>query len=137
MHRLYGTVPVMRQFFPHLKKFSMYVLSGCTAVLVDIVSYFFLIHVGMWYIGASVLSDILALIMAFLLHKYVVFQKHETFMRHFCRYVVVDVINMVIITGILYGLVDIWGADPRSAKIVALVPAMLWNFFVYKLVVYV
>lgn len=49
----------------------------------------------------------------------------------------VDMVNLVIITVFLYALVDFWGIDPAIAKFVALTPVVLWNFFIYRFVVYV
>ncbi len=128
---------MLRALFPHLRKFMLYVLSGGTAAVADIGSYFLLLQLGTWYITASVISGVIGFFTAFLLHKYVVFQKRKTFMSHLGRYFIVDMTNLAIITGFLYLLVDRGGMDPRPAKFVALAPVVLWNFFVYKFVVYV
>ena len=115
----------MKRFLPHLTRFALYIFSGCSAA------------VAVWYIYASIISGVIGFITAFLLHKYIVFQKKEAFMRHLGRYFVVDMINLSIVTGLLYVLVDLWSMDPMPAKFVALAPVVLWNFFVYKFVVYV
>jgi len=128
---------MFRAFLPHLTKFTLYVLSGGTAAVADLGSYFLLLSLGTWYIAASVASGIIGFFTAFLLHKYVVFRKRRAFMSHLGRYFVVDMINLAIITGFLYLLVGQGGMDPRPAKFVALAPVVLWNFFVYKFVVYV
>ncbi|MFA7681753.1 MAG: GtrA family protein [Candidatus Peribacteraceae bacterium] len=128
---------MFRTLLPHLIKFSLYFVSGCTAAVADIGSYFLLLYLGVWYITASVVSGIIGFFTAFFLHKYVVFQQRQRFMKHLGRYFIVDMTNLAIITGFLYVLVDIWGMDPRPAKFVALAPVVLWNFFVYKFVVYV
>ena len=128
---------MLRALLPHLTKFMLYVLSGCTAAAADIGSYFLLLSLGTWYIAASVVSGMIGFFAAFLLHKYVVFQKRSAFMSHLGRYFLVDMANLAIIIGLLYLLVDRGGMDPRPAKFVALAPVVLWNFFVYKFVVYV
>lgn len=128
---------MLRALLPHLTTFALYVLSGCTAAAADLGSYFLLLALGEWYIAASVVSGIVGFFAAFLLHKYLVFQKREAFMNHLGRYFIVDMANLAIITGLLYVLVDGVGMDPRPAKFVALAPVVLWNFFVYKFAVYV
>ena len=128
----------MKQFVMlHIRRFTMYVLSGFGAAIADLGSYFILLHFDVWYIAASVMSGILGFVTAFLLHKYIVFQKNSAFIKHLVRYFIVDMINLGIITLILYGLVEHIGIDAGIAKFVALAPVVLWNFFVYKFFVYV
>ena len=127
----------MKRFLPHLTRFALYIFSGCSAAVADIGSYMLMININVWFIYASIISGVIGFITAFLLHKYIVFQKKEAFMRHLGRYFVVDMINLSIVTGLLYVLVDLWSMDPMPAKFVALAPVVLWNFFVYKFVVYV
>mgnify|MGYP001375375252 FL=1 len=127
----------MRQYFPHLTKFAVYVFCGCTAAVVDIGTYFLLLHVGIWYIVANVAGGVLGFFTAFLMHKFVVFQKKDDFLKHLGRYFVVDMVNLVIITGLLFLIVDMGDIDEGPAKFIALAPMVLWNFFVYKFLVYV
>ncbi|PIR53866.1 hypothetical protein COU75_03800 [Candidatus Peregrinibacteria bacterium CG10_big_fil_rev_8_21_14_0_10_42_8] len=121
----------------HIRRFTMYVLSGFGAAIADIGSYFVFLHFNVWYIAASVMSGILGFATAFLLHKYIVFQKNDAFFKHLVRYFIVDMINLGIITLLLYGLVEHFGMDAGIAKFIALAPVVLWNFFVYKFFVYV
>lgn len=121
----------------HIRRFTLYVLSGFGAAIADIGSYFVFLHFDVWYIAASVMSGILGFVTAFLLHKYVVFQKNDAFLRHLVRYFIVDMINLGIITLFLFALVEHFGMDAGIAKFVALAPVVLWNFFVYKFFVYV
>ncbi|MDD5751782.1 MAG: GtrA family protein [Candidatus Peribacteraceae bacterium] len=128
---------MFQSLLPHLAKFTLYVLSGCAAAAADLGAYFLLLALGEWYIAASVIGGVVGFCTAFLLHKYVVFQKRQAFMNHLGRYFLVDMLNLAIITGFLYLLVDGAGMDPRPAKFVALAPVVLWNYFVYKFAVYV
>lgn len=127
----------MRCLLPHLTRFAVYVFSGCIAAVADIGSYFLLLHFGAWYITANIIGGIAGFCTAFLMNKFIVFQKKNDFLKHLGRYFVVDMINLVIITAVLYILVDSVGIDEGAAKFIALAPMVLWNFFVYKFVVYV
>ncbi|MCA9370871.1 MAG: GtrA family protein [Candidatus Peregrinibacteria bacterium] len=127
----------MRQLFPHLATFATYVMSGCTAAVVDIGAYFLLLHVGIWYIIANIAGGILGFFTAFLMHKFVVFQKKNDFLRHLVRYFITDMVNTGVVTGLLYVLVEVAGIAVGPAKFIALVPMIAWNFFVYKFFVYV
>lgn len=128
---------VIHDFFPHLKKFTLYILSGGAAAATDLGVYFLLLAFGAWYISATIISGVLAFFVAFILHKYVVFQKSRFFLKHLLKYFVVDMLNLCIITGFLYILVDTFSVDPRPAKFIAISPVVLWNFFLYRFFVYV
>jgi putative flippase GtrA len=131
-------LPFMKQFVMlHYRKFALYMISGFGAAIADLGSYFLLLHFDVWYIAASIVSGIFGFATAFLLHKYIVFQKNDEFMKHLLRYFIVDMINLGIITLILYGLVEHIGIDAGIAKFAALAPVVLWNFFIYKFFVYV
>lgn len=121
----------------HAGQFSLYACSGATAVVMDFSTYFLLLHFGVWYVVATFIGGFMGFITAFLLHKYVVFKKGDDFLRHLGRYFLVDCTNNVIMAGILMLLVEHWAVDPRPARLVALIPIILWNFFVYKMFVYV
>lgn len=127
----------MKRHLPILLKFFRYLCSGSSAALADIGSYFVMLHSDVWYIAASVISGIIGFTTAFLLHKYVVYRKHDAFLEHLGRFSVVYAVNISVITLFLYVLVNTGGMDPGLAKFVAVAPAALWNFFVYKWVVYV
>lgn len=128
---------VFSRIKPHLGQFSLYILSGCGALVIDLGSYLLMLEFGVWYAAASFISGTLGFCMAFALHKYVVFQKRDDFLQHVGRYFFVDIINNVITTGILYVLVSLLSVDPHIGKVIAMAPVILWNFFVYKFFVYV
>ena len=94
-------------------------------------------HFGVWYVAANIVGGILGFFASFLLNKYVVFKKKDSFCKHLGRYFMVDMINLAVLTIILYLLVDYVGIDKGTAKFVAYAPVVLWNYFVYKFIVYV
>jgi len=127
----------MKKIPPHLGQFALYVLSGGTAAVVDFGSYSLLLSVGIWYIAASIVSGVLGFVTTFLMNKYVAFKKKNNMFRHLVRFFIVDMLNILAITLVLYGLVDGLGMDKQIAKILAMGMVVLWNFFVYKFFVYV
>ncbi len=121
----------------HGKQFSLYFISGCTAVVVDYGSYILLLQIGVWYIAASVVGGILGFFAAFLGHKYFVFKKKDNFMNHIIRFLVLDLLNIAATAAILYILVEFIGLGEEIAKVIAMGSVVLWNFFLYKFFVYV
>ncbi len=96
-----------------------------------------MVHLGMYYITASIISGILGFISAFLLHKYVAFQKKDNISNHFVRYCILGVVNLIATTVVLYVCVDLLHLNKDVAKIIANASVVLWNFFIYKFLVYV
>lgn len=128
----------MRNFLRrHLGQFTLYVLSGSTAAIVDFGSYAIFIRLGIWYVAASVVSSTLGFFTTFLLNKYAVFRRSSDFLKHLSRFFVVDIANTAASTVVLYLLVDGLGLEKQIAKIIAMGMVVLWNFFIYKFLVYV
>jgi len=121
----------------HLGQFALYIVSGSAAAVMDLGSYLLFLHLDIWYLAASVMSSVLGFITAFLLHKYIVFKKTESFKKHLGRYFVVDIINTIVSTLLLFAFVEWFGIGEEIAKVIAMGSVVLWNFFIYKFVVYV
>lgn len=128
---------MIRRVLRHLPQFSLYVLSGGTAAVVDFGSYALLIRLDVWYVAASVASGVLGFLTTFLMNKYVAFRKKKDFLRHLVRFIIVDTANIIVGTVVLYGLVDGLGMEKRAAKLLTMGMVVFWNFFIYKFFVYV
>lgn len=126
----------MKRILRHLPQFSLYVLSGGTAAIVDFGSYAILLHFGVWYIIATVVSGILGFFTTFLMNKYVAFRKKSDFMRHLARFFIVDMANILVGVIVLYMLVDGLGIEKQVAKLLTMGMVVLWNFLLYKFYVY-
>jgi len=118
-------------------QFAFYIASGATAAVVDYGSYMLLLTLDTWYIAASVAGSALGFLTAFLMHKYVVFKKRDRTARHLVGYLLADLLNIVLTTGILYALVEWVGIGEELAKILAMGSVVLWNFFICKFLVFV
>lgn len=128
---------MIARIFRHLPQFSLYVLSGGTAAIVDFGGYALLLHLGVWYVTASVISGTFGFATTFLMNKYIAFRKRSAMLRHFVRFCIVDALNILAITIILFGLVDGLGMEKQIAKLLAMGTVVLWNFLLYKFFVYV
>ncbi len=123
--------------FRYVRQFSLYLLSGGAAATIDVGGYFVLLHLGVFYLTANVISGMMGFITSFLLNKYVVFGKRPNFVNHLGRYILVDLTNIAILTVLLYIAVEYAGIDKGTAKFLVYAPVILWNFFAYKFLVYV
>ncbi len=118
-------------------QFLRYLLSGGTAFVLDFGSYFLLLNVGVWYVTANVVGNILGSFGAFLLHKYLVFEKKDKTAEHFVRYCIMNLVNAAAQTILLYMLVEYARLDEGDAKFLSWAITTFWNFFLYKFFVYV
>ncbi len=119
------------------RQFITYICTGGSAAAIDIGLYLLLITLGVYYITASVISGVCGFISAFVLHKYVAFKKHDKVGNHFVRYCLLGLWNLFATTVVLYLCVDVLGIPEEGSKIVANASVVLWNFFLYKFLVYV
>jgi len=120
-----------------LPQFSLYVLSGGTAAIVDFGLYELLIRLNVWYIAASVVSSALGFATTFLMNKYIAFKKKNDFLKHLLRFFIVDMTNIFVGAIALYMLVDGLGMEKQMAKLLTMGMVVLWNYFIYKFFVYV
>lgn len=118
-------------------QFVRYLASGGAAAVLAIFAYALFIEVGIWYVTASVLSDLVGLVAAFVFHKYLVFRKKEQIIPHAFRYILVQILNTVLQVAFLYVTVEFFGMDEVVMKIVSIGLTVPMNFFLYKYFVYV
>ena len=123
-------------FRPVAMQFMRYLISGGSAAGLAVAGYSLLVWLGVWYVLASVISDGIGFFLAFLFHKYFVFQKKGRGGMHMMRYTLLQIGNTIVQAGILYILVDFGGMDKILARILTIGIAVSWNFFFYKYFVY-
>ncbi len=128
---------IVKYLRAHASQFALYIMSGCLAATVSFGGYLLLVHFDVWYIHASIISDTCAFITAFCMHKYVVFRKRESFVKHLGKYAGVEFINTLLATALLFLLVEYVGAPKELAKLISMGSVVMWNFFVYKYFVYI
>ena len=118
-------------------QFARYLFSGGTAAAAELLSYQGMLWAGIpYYVGAP-LSGCIGIVVAFLLHKYFVFQKKEAVLRPSIRYSILTAWNLFAQWGLVIVFVEYAGLAPMLAKILGIGCTVSWNFFLYKFFVYV
>lgn len=120
-----------------MNQIFLYILSGLLANLIDILGFYGLYHMGVWYVLASFMSGAVGFVSAFVLQKYVVFQKRQNGTRHFTRYCILGAFNIIAISVILYCCVEYLSLSKEIAKIIANGGMASWNFLIMKRLIYV
>ena len=126
----------MKQLFPYVRQFGLYLLTGGLTVLVDVSGTWILIQAGVYYVTASLLAGVVSFLLAFLLHKYIAFQKAGNISRHFVRYCLLGAWNILAQNLLLILFVEQMGFLPMHGKILATAIVVVWNFFLYRFFVY-
>ncbi len=128
---------IVAKLRPHAGQFLRYIVAGLGAVACDFGSYFLLLQAGVWYVAANIVGNILGFVATFLLQKYFVFGRKDDLAKHFLRFCLINLFNLLVQTALLWLLVERVGVDEGSAKFVSWAMTILWNFFLYKFLVYV
>jgi putative flippase GtrA len=123
-----------------LFKLVRYVISGGTAATVTIASIFIFTHYfQIWYLASSVISYSLGFIVSFSLQKFWTFKSHSLirWRDELAIYSFIFVINILVNSTIIYGLVEFLSIHYLIAQIISGAILALVNFFLYKHYVFI
>ncbi len=116
-----------------------YVVVGVSAFLVEYISFLVLFRqLGLSIVGANILSFVFGLMSSFILNRLWTFNdashRHKT-TKQFGMYTLLAVINLALTIAIVQVLVNL---DIRAdiSKLLAMVVTSLWNFILFKLVIF-
>lgn len=115
--------------------FVRYFLCGITAAGFNILLlYLFTDIFGVWYLYSSIIAFILALILSFVLQKFVVFKDGNTNGMHkqFSMFTVVAILGVVTNTALVFVFTDILGFWYILSQLFAGFFVMIQNFLLYK-----
>ena len=118
-----------------MKKVLLFIISGGTAALTNLVIYYTLLRVvGVWYLYSSITSFIISVVVGFYLQKYLTFEntsKSET-LKQMSMFSLVSLLNLGINVLLMLFFVEITHFDQIFAKVCTLAVLACWNFFVYE-----
>ena len=93
---------------------------------------------GIWYLYSSILAFLLALVVSFVLQKFVVFKdmKTEKLHRQFLKYFIAAVLGVITNTILVYIFTDIFDIWYILSQITAGFFVMIQNFALYKFFIF-
>ena len=115
-----------------MKRFIKFGLIGVLNTLITISSYMLLVYLGVYYILANIIGYSLGIINSFYWNKNWVFQVNSKQRNIFMKFVLVNLITLVINTLILYLLNHYLHIHPYLAQIIATGVGLVFNFFLNK-----
>ncbi len=116
-----------------------YFICGLTAATFNIgLLYVFTDIVGIWYLYSSILAFLAALIVSFILQKFVVFKdlKTDGIHKQFSKFSIVAVLGVITNTVIIFICVDVFGIWYIFSQIIAGFFVMIQNFILYKFFIF-
>jgi putative flippase GtrA len=112
----------------------LFLISGTSAAMFQLAMYAFLSRViGMQYLMASSIAFCAALVVSFLLQKYVTFQNKDLRVAtQFVQFAALAICNLSINTLLMYMLVEKLQIYDVFAQAITMITIAIWSFFIYK-----
>lgn len=120
-----------------LAQFGKYLVTGGISagtefsLLILLTEYF-----KLWYITSNSIAYSSGFVISFLMNKYWSFNSRENFGRQLAMYGVLFFINLGLSTALMYLLTSVLGILYIISKIFVMGLIVLWNFLLYKKVIY-
>ena len=122
-----------------LKQIALFLMSGGTAALVNIIAYSIVIHAfGLWYIYAVFVAAAASFCTSFVMQKWLTFREPtlSRALSQFGMHLLLACINVVCNAALVFGLVEYVRLPQILAQILALGMLGLVNFIIYRNVIF-
>ncbi len=128
---------VKRIILNNYKYFIKYFQSGLLSMGLDYASFFLLASVlGIYYLGAVVISYSLGFISNFFLNKYWTFKKKENTLPQLFKFCLLGGINLLATMFFMYLLTSLLTVPSLVSRGIVFVLVAGWNFIIYKHIIY-
>jgi putative flippase GtrA len=120
-----------------VRQFIKYGIAGLVSLAAELsLLYFFTEVVKLWYIYSNSLALFVALIINFSLNRFWVFCSQQSFVKQFVTSGTLFAINLVAENVLMYSFTDIAHLYYLLSKILTTGMSVLWDFFLYKYIIY-
>jgi len=93
-------------------------------------------YVDLWYILSNTIAFLVSFWFNFLLNRYWSFQSKNNFSRQLFLYMTLLLVNLGISNVLMYIITDIFGVVYLISKIMVVSVITMWNFIIYKRMIY-
>ncbi len=119
------------------KQIAKYIIVGVSSFAIDYGIFFLLFKkAGWWYLGATLVSQAIAIAYNFTLNRNWSFQSNGAKKKQFAKYMALQAWNYIFMAVAIFVFVQYFFIDPLIAKVLAIAIVVSWNFIVYKFIVY-
>ena len=112
-----------------------YLIIGGSAFIIEYLL-FLLLRMFLHYILANIIIYSIMFWVVFLANKFLNFKSRGYFLRQLSQYTILYFINLIVTNLMLYGLSEYFMLDAAIGKFFVSGAAVLWNFALYKYVIY-
>lgn len=118
-------------------QFGRYTVTGLLAAGIEYSLLIILTELAeLWYIVSNSIAYFAGFWVSFLLNKFWSFKSKGNFYRQLLLYIILFGINLVLTNGIMYFLTSIAGIPYMISKVFVMGCVVLWNFVIFKKVIY-
>ncbi|HUO50639.1 MAG TPA: glycosyltransferase [Candidatus Paceibacterota bacterium] len=120
-------------------KVFRYLISGATGLVINVFLYSILVfYIGVWYVAASIIAFLIALLGSFALQKFFAFRDFSPpgHGQQFVRYFAFMIFNMAANAAILFCLVQFAGIGRFIGVIFSNGIIATWSYFVYERIIF-
>jgi len=118
-----------------IHNFIKYIIIGGSAFVIEYVL-FLVLKMFLYYIIANIIIYSIMFWAVFLANKFLNFKSRGHFAKQLSQYTILYFINLVVTNLLLYGLSEYFMVDASIGKFIVSAVACLWNFALYKFVIY-
>ena len=119
------------------RQFVRYLVTGVASFLLEYAIFYLLLKVwAWWYLLANTLAYLLVFGFNFLLNRLWTFQSAGDIKRQACLYAILLGFNLLMTNLVLYLLTDGAAIPAQFAKVIVMGCVVMWNFILYKKVIY-
>lgn len=123
-----------------IKKYEeviLYLIFGVLTTIVNILVYYLLTKIGLWYILSNILAWAIAVLFAFVTNRKFVFKsKNNNMLKEFYLFVSARIFSGVIDTLIMFVGIDILKISDLIIKVFANVVVVIINYIFSKLIIF-
>jgi len=112
-----------------------YLVIGGSAFIIEYLM-FLVLRLFMHYIIANAIIYTVMFWIVFLANKFLNFKSQGLFLKQLAKYTALYVINFIVTNAMLFSLSEFLRVDPAISKILVSGSAVMWNFLLYKFVIY-
>jgi len=118
-------------------QFLKYLAAGALAFGTEYGLYFFLFRcAGLFFLTANIFAMTAGFAVSFLLNRYWSFRSRDPFFNQLIKYTGLFIINLFLSSSLIYLATKYAGLSPLLSKILVMGLIVLWNYVLYKKIIY-
>lgn len=118
-------------------QFVRYLITGFASFIAEYLLFLFLYDkLRIQYIYSNTIVYTVIFVINFLLNRLWSFKSKSDFKRQFALYFALFLFNLAATNGVMYLLSGVLALSPRISKILVMGMIVVWNFIIYKKVIY-